>query len=135
VCGNHNKAGLSPKSGDGLATAVKHWPTPHANCHTGAGKHGDGGENLQTSAGGQLNPDWVEMLMGFAIGWTNIEADPRDWPGWPAWIDQEQYTYEPPRTTTVEKNRCKRLQCLGNAVVTQQAYPIFKAIMEVECNG
>ena len=23
------------------------WPTPHANCHTGAGEHGSGGPNLQ----------------------------------------------------------------------------------------
>ena len=26
------------------------WPTPHMNCHTGAGEHGDGGPNLQTAA-------------------------------------------------------------------------------------
>jgi len=25
------------------------WPTPHGNCHTGAGLHGDGGPNLQTA--------------------------------------------------------------------------------------
>jgi hypothetical protein len=29
VKGNYNKAGLSAKSGDGLATAVAKWPTPH----------------------------------------------------------------------------------------------------------
>ena len=28
VCGNHNRKGASPTSGDGLATAVKKWPTP-----------------------------------------------------------------------------------------------------------
>jgi len=33
VHGNHNRAGLSPKSGDGLATAVKLWPTPRATDH------------------------------------------------------------------------------------------------------
>ncbi len=26
-----------------------------------------------TSHPGQLNPDWVEMLMGFPIGWTASE--------------------------------------------------------------
>jgi hypothetical protein len=41
------------KTGDGsrglnLARKVK-FPTPHSNCHTGAGKRGDGGENLQTA--------------------------------------------------------------------------------------
>ena len=28
VCGNHNRAGASPTSGDGLATKVKMWPRP-----------------------------------------------------------------------------------------------------------
>lgn len=34
---------------NGLPGAVNLWPTPHANCHTGAGKKGDGGINLQTA--------------------------------------------------------------------------------------
>jgi hypothetical protein len=24
---------------------------------------------------GQLNPDWVECLVGFLIGWTDLEQD------------------------------------------------------------
>ena len=47
-------------------------PTPHANCHTGAGTHGDGGPNLQTVIGGSLNPEFVEWLQGFPIGWTDV---------------------------------------------------------------
>ena len=118
------------------------WPTPHANCHTGAGEHGTGGPNLQTAVlqmvptpcaqdaknstlppsqlhrdtvpgalirgmfytptsvsgnqngridewGGShnpyrgekgkchpqyLNPEFVEWLMGFPIGWTDCDA-------------------------------------------------------------
>lgn len=50
------------------------FPTPKANCWTGpsdpAGRQGS--EDLQTMAGGQLNPDWVEWLMGFPIGWTEV---------------------------------------------------------------
>jgi hypothetical protein len=38
VCGNYNKAGLSAKSGDGLATAVKNWPTPTATLGTKGGR-------------------------------------------------------------------------------------------------
>ena len=29
--------------------------------------------NKETNRPGQLNPDWVEMLMGFPIGWTASE--------------------------------------------------------------
>ena len=43
VCGNYNRKGASPTSGDGLATVV----------------------------GGQLNPTWVEWLMGWPLGWTD----------------------------------------------------------------
>ena len=43
-----------------------------------------------------------------------------------------QYPYEPPRVITGQKNRAKRLKCLGNSVVPQQADPIFEAIMLAE---
>ncbi|MFA5378739.1 MAG: DNA (cytosine-5-)-methyltransferase [Dehalococcoidia bacterium] len=44
------------------------------------------------------------------------------------------WLYEPdiPRVATGVKNRVDRLKCLGNAVVPQQAYPIFKAIADIE---
>lgn len=85
VNGNNNRAGLSAKSGDGLATAVKMWPTPRRQSNTGVSEHGEGGPDLQSVAGGQLNPDWVEQLMGFPEGWTNPDVDePRPWQGWPA---------------------------------------------------
>ena len=33
---------------------------------------------------------------------------------------------------TGAKNRIEQLKCYGNAVVPQQAFPIFKAISEIE---
>ena len=101
VRGNYNRKGLSSRSGDGLATAVKMWPTPLT---TGL----DGGSNSRKAAkargmwptptardwksgkasqktmernsrplieqvGGSLNPNWVEWLMGWPIGWTDCE--------------------------------------------------------------
>lgn len=41
-----------------LAQAVKLWPPPHANCSTG---------------NGPLNPEFVEWLMGYQIGFTDLE--------------------------------------------------------------
>jgi len=86
VKGNYNRKGASPTSGDGLATAVrKRWPTPVArDCPTIAGakrpKNSRGTEPLTVIVGemeqvttGALNPMWVEWLMGFPLGWTDLE--------------------------------------------------------------
>ena len=116
----------------------KLWPTPSANedaCGTPNGKMqkmlGNNPEVRKTS--GQLNPAWVEQLMNFPEGWTDLEVDePSEWAGWPAHLGQEQYPYEHPRTTTGCKDRAKRLKALGNAVVPAQAYPFFRAIAEIE---
>jgi len=140
VMGNHNRAGLSATSGDGLASAVqwptptgaggsnvggqagwvgpkrptihsavKTWPTPKARdtrsgCKSGMarttpdlpdevlswatprasdgpkggpnqrGSKGD--ESLSMQASGTLNPEFVEVLMGFPQGWTAISGPP-----------------------------------------------------------
>jgi len=57
-----------------LNAAVKMWPTPVAD-DTGYRResYAQGGTALSTVAGGQLNPTWVEWLMGFPIGWTDFE--------------------------------------------------------------
>lgn len=73
-----------PRTG---GTGAQLWPTPT----TGAGLCGGSGNYQQLKAleaagkiteeerrnmahgnGGQLNPDWVEWLMGFPIGWTSL---------------------------------------------------------------
>jgi len=122
--------------GDDLATIVaKMWATPSAA--DSQGSHGGGQtRSLRTDVhgqGGQLNADWVEILMGYDIGVTDIDCDePEPWPGWPAGRGAQQYPYEPSRVIVGQKNRSKRLKCLGNSVVPAQAYPIFAAIMEIE---
>jgi hypothetical protein len=54
---------------------VAHWATPTKSDGTGGpGNSGrQGGENLRTQVGGSLNPTWVEWLMGFPLGWTDLE--------------------------------------------------------------
>ena len=44
------------------------------------------------------------------------------------WMDEPDI----PRITTKREHRKDRLQCLGNAVVPQQFYPIFQAIADIE---
>lgn len=56
--------------------------------------------------------------------------------GLSAWLDGSIWLTEPdiPRIAKDTQNRTDRLKCLGNAVVPQQFYPIFKAIMETMDN-
>ena len=56
-----------------LANAVKLLTTPCAADATGS----HGGKNhrsLRTDVAGQLNPTWVEWLMGVPIGWTELDV-------------------------------------------------------------
>lgn len=32
-------------------------------------------QSMVSGNGGKLNPDWVETMMGFPIGWTQLEKD------------------------------------------------------------
>ena len=52
------------------------FPTPRGNAGTGPSNapNRQGGPDLQTHIGGQLNPTWVEWLMGFPIGWTDLDV-------------------------------------------------------------
>ncbi len=50
----------------------KMWATP--NAADAIGSHGGGqGRSLRTDVNGQLNPPWVEWLMGYPEGWTDCE--------------------------------------------------------------
>ena len=79
VRGNYNRKGMSKNSGDGLHTHVmKMLPTPTANDAKNNGSDSQGNRNsdaLNVVAGGALNPDWVEWLMGFPRGWTEVSGD------------------------------------------------------------
>jgi DNA (cytosine-5)-methyltransferase 1 len=69
-----------------LASAVHHWITPMARDYKGHTNNpetrGYGGtlpdQVLERSGGGQLNPTWVEWLMGWPLGWTDLSASATD---------------------------------------------------------
>ncbi len=85
VCGNNNRKGLTKTSGDGLATAVLTYPTPKCQDAGAAlfdrrkgnlgevihGRYLNGGNATPQTA--RLNPDWVEWLMGWPIGYTDLK--------------------------------------------------------------
>jgi site-specific DNA-cytosine methylase len=134
VTGNDNRADLSSKSGDGLATAAKAWPTPAARDWKDSGHEpaaqARNSPCLPASAvmsdnepSGVLNPGWVELLMGYPTGWTDPDDDAAGAHAWPAGRGEQQHGHEPPRLVPPKsvRNRGARLKALGNAVVWQQA--------------
>lgn len=76
VCGNYNRKGASATSGDGLATAVK-FATPLArdwrSGKSSQATHDKNSRPLSEQIGGSLNPTWVEWLMGWPLGWTDLK--------------------------------------------------------------
>jgi len=63
---------------NGLSGAVQMWPTPMSTEHKANRQTRENHQNgltqavLATETGGQLNPTWVEFLMGWPLGWTDL---------------------------------------------------------------
>jgi hypothetical protein len=59
-----------------LGQAVQMWPTPTAHNSKETNAPSEKNRNTPTlaaQAGGKLNPPWVEWLMGWPIGWTDLK--------------------------------------------------------------
>jgi hypothetical protein len=59
-----------------LVTAIARWPTPTAHNAKEFNSPSEQQRNTPTlaaQAGGQLNPTWVEWLMGWPLGWTDLK--------------------------------------------------------------
>ena len=57
------------------------WPTPpaHNAKETNApSEHNRNTPTLAAQVGGQLNPTWVEWLMGWPVGWTDLKPSAMD---------------------------------------------------------
>jgi hypothetical protein len=103
------------------------WPTPNARP---GGCALDGGSNRPNDleeqlggAGGQLNPDFVEWLMGIPQGWTSLEPLPPE--HWQRWLTEDHWANGEwpgvPRVATGVKDRVNRLKMCGNGIVPAQA--------------
>ena len=103
--GAQAKRYTNPERSNGLPDAVAHfaarWPTPSATDHKGSGVTGDLRDRLDYAvergatktntysvpqSGGQLNPTWVEWLMGWPLGWTALE--PLEMDKYQQWCEQ-----------------------------------------------
>lgn len=93
--------------------------------------HLTGGKDPDTANCGMLNPDWVEWLMGWPIGWTDIDDG-----GELLWLelDDDPAEWEPPlmhRITRKKKHRVKRIETLGNGQVPLCAAVAFAFGFEI----
>ena len=70
-----------PRQGKNLTKLgdIIYWPTPMSTEHKANRQTRENHQNgltqavLATETGGQLNPTWVEYLMGFPLGWTDLK--------------------------------------------------------------
>jgi hypothetical protein len=78
-----------------LRTAVVSFPTPVAD-DTGhrSSHYAQGGTALSMVAGGPLNPTWVEWLMGFPAGWTELPPSEALVPQIAEWIGRRIIEWE-----------------------------------------
>jgi len=92
----------------------------------------DDEKKMTAGNGGQLNPAWVEWLMGWPKGWTDLKQMGglpfwNHWQNWCLWqrmgiwwdVDPADHRtqYGIPRTAANIKNRKDRLKALGNGQV------------------
>lgn len=136
-------------SGVDLASAVdkRNWPTPMAGPIHDQDGGGHGGVKLAEAATeasvnepgprGQLNPDWVEWLMGWPISWTSKEPlSPEAFDHWVhGMLDQSWWAQEPPgipRIALGVPNRVSRLKAIGNGQVSLCAAWAVLALFEME---
>ena len=104
VKGNYNRKGLSKTSGDGLATYVKKYPfpTPCASDNRNRGstqtpaiaRRIEKGKQVMLSMtlDGPMNPVFVEWLMGWPIGWTDLK--PLETAKFHEWRQQHSASYQ-----------------------------------------
>lgn len=93
------------------------YPTPTRSDGTGGpgvSPRRTGGKNLRTYAGGSLNPEWLEALMGVPRHWTDLDKPTAALVPFKGWASE---VYIPRTVDGRVKDRGRRVQALGNALV------------------
>lgn len=133
----------TPSTGAGLCGGTGNFKTLQAMARRGLITEEER-RNFSQGNGGKTNPALLEWLMGYEQQFTKIvqverERERETVPGEPRRISGmhsawEDWPDEPgiPRVVDRLPHRVDRIKCLGNAVVPQQFYPFFMAIMEAE---
>jgi hypothetical protein len=83
---------------------------------------------------GQLNPDWVEWLMGWPVGWTSMSPmSPEEVQRYATSMPGSWWSVEPaglPRTTVGTPDRASRLKACGNGQVALANAAAFEILLE-----
>lgn len=133
------RGNFDPVKSPGLAAQVRMFPTP-----TASDAKGSSGNSLVRSDGrsrvndrldhriysesqGQLNPDWVEWLMYWPVGWTSLEPlskeDFERWQRCGDWLSVEPD--DVPRVVEGMPFRGDRLKAIGNGQFPLSAVAAF----------
>lgn len=134
-----------------LTAAVANWPTPTRSDYKGSGPkmvRNDGkpkdrldfiverNPDGSPKNGGKLNPDWVEWLMGWPIGWSSTEpmTGPIQW-SWDWWKVDPADLGEIPRANSGTPGRVARLKAIGNGQVPACAALAWLVLSGGQANG
>ncbi len=82
---------------------------------------------MSSESAGNMNPMFVEWMMGLPLGWTDPDVDNADLICHPGW---RHAPCGMPRTIFPQKHRRARLQALGNGLVPQVAVKAFNLLNE-----
>lgn len=121
------------KGSASLGVQARRFPTPVAQDgknNNSPARQRRNSAGFDVVAGGSLNPDWVDLLMGWPRGWTSPDPLPAE--SWQRWLDgdvwREGWEDGIPRVTTDKRNRVARLRAIGNGQVPQCAATAWEVL-------